>query len=213
MGDIPAATFMELTKRKTADMAKQIDPVAAKKIKEDSFVDDLSTGGTREECLRFKGTEDPITLLCDGTFSRILGEGGFEIKAIALSGEKDGQALEKLGGAVFGFQYSNETDMLEVKFRVNISEHRRKKPTGPDLTLETLDELRDVVLTKRICLRIVSTQFDMLGIVSPLTIILKSKLKDLYKAGLDWDEPIQGDLRQVWVEMFETLVRTGSVKF
>ena len=53
MGDTPAATFMELTKKKTAVMAKDIDVVAARKIDKDSFVDDLTTGGTLEECLRF----------------------------------------------------------------------------------------------------------------------------------------------------------------
>ena len=37
MGDTPAATFMELTKRQTADMAAELDEVAAKKIKEDTF--------------------------------------------------------------------------------------------------------------------------------------------------------------------------------
>ena len=109
------------------------------------------------------------------------------MKAIALTGEKDGEALEKLGGAVFGFPYSTEADILEVRFRVNISEHRRKKPTGPDLTVETLDQLQSAVLTKRVCLRVVSSQYDMLGIVSPLTIILKSELKELYQVGLDWD--------------------------
>ena len=213
MGDTPAATFMELTKRKTADMAKHIDEVAAKKIKEDSFVDDLSTGGTKEECLRFKGVEDPVTLLCDGTFPQILAKGGFEVKAIALSGEKDGEALKKLGGAVFGFPFSTENDTMEIKFRVNVSEHRRKKPTGPDLTLETLDQLQTAVLTKRVCLRVVASQYDMVGIVSPLTIIMKSELKNLYQVGLDWDQPLEGELREDWVRMFETLVRTGSIKF
>ena len=213
MGDTPAATFMELTKRKTADMAKDIDVVAAKKIKEDSYVDDLTTGGTREECLRFKGVEDPVTLLCDGTFPQILAEGGFEVKAIALAGEKDGKALEKLGGAIFGFPYSTEADVLEVKFRVNLSEHRRKMPTGPDITVETLDQMQTAVLTKRVCLRVVSSQYDMLGIASPLTIIMKSELKELYQAGLDWDQVMEGDMRENWLKMFETLVRTGSVKF
>ena len=53
----------------------------------------------------------------------------------------------------------------------------------------------------------------MLGIVSPLTIILKSELKELYQVGLDWDQPMEGDMRNKWLKMFETLVRTGSIKF
>ena len=33
MGDTPAANFMELTKKRTAHMAREIDPVAATRIK------------------------------------------------------------------------------------------------------------------------------------------------------------------------------------
>ena len=31
------------------------------------FVDDITTGGSEEECARFKGNEDPGTCKCDGT--------------------------------------------------------------------------------------------------------------------------------------------------
>ena len=46
MEDSPAANFMELTKNRGAMMFKHIDEVVADKIKEDSFVDDFSTGGS-----------------------------------------------------------------------------------------------------------------------------------------------------------------------
>ena len=48
MGDMPAANFMELTKKGTAQMLKQIDKVAADKITKDSFVDDIPTGGNKD---------------------------------------------------------------------------------------------------------------------------------------------------------------------
>ena len=70
MGDTPSANFMELAKRKTAEMAAEIDKAAAKKIKEDTFSDDLTTGGERAECERFKGTEDPVSLTYSGTNSQ-----------------------------------------------------------------------------------------------------------------------------------------------
>ena len=50
--------------------------VAAGKIKKYSFVDDLSTRGTKQECIRFKGVENPETLACDGTMPKLLGCGG-----------------------------------------------------------------------------------------------------------------------------------------
>ena len=213
MGDSPAANFMELTKKKTADMSKHIDVVAASKIKKDSFVDDISTGGTREECARFKGTEDAETLACDGTIPEILETGGWALKAVVVSGEEDGPALQKLGGAVLGLGFSTAQDMLHMKFRVNVSGHLRGKPTDPDLTVETLDKLATAVITKRTCLRVVSSQYDPLGVATCLVIILKVQLKELYKLGLDWDIPLEGGLRNMWVKLFEMLVRCGGIRF
>ena len=82
MGDSPAANYMELTKKGTADMFKHVDIVAAGKVKKDSFVDDISSGGTKEECFRFKGMEDPETLACDGTMPELLSCGGWTLKAM-----------------------------------------------------------------------------------------------------------------------------------
>ena len=44
-GDRPAATLLELGKDITVEAGHDIDPVAAKKLKQDSYVDDFCTGG------------------------------------------------------------------------------------------------------------------------------------------------------------------------
>ena len=73
--------------------------------------------------------------------------------------------------------------------------------------------LNSAIITKSICLHVVSTQYDIIGIASPLTIMLKVYLKELYQLAVGWDEPLEGELRAFWVSLFETLARTGSVKF
>ena len=213
MGDTPAACFMELTRKKTADKAGHIDPTAADKIKKDAFVDDISTGGRKAECERFKGFENPDTLVCNGTMPQILAEGGFDIKAMCMTGEQDGAALEKLGGTVLGMSWSTATDLMEVRFKVNISPHKRGKPTGPDLTVDTLDQLSTASITKRVCLRVVSSQYDPLGVACPLLITLKCQLKELYKMELAWDEELSGTMREKWINLFEMLVQCGGIRF
>ncbi|GFY19175.1 integrase catalytic domain-containing protein [Trichonephila clavipes] len=47
-------------------------------------------------------------------------------------------------------------------------------------------------------LSIIARIFDHLGFVSPLTIILKIILQDLWKAGLDWDDNISPDILNRW---------------
>ena len=63
-GDRPAGEFLELGKGLTADAGQEIDPVAARKLKKDSYVDDHVTGGTRAEVERMMGTR-----LEDGSYT------------------------------------------------------------------------------------------------------------------------------------------------
>ena len=213
MGDSPAANVMEITKRKTADRGAHIDVVGSKRLKKDSFVDDINSGGKKVECVRFKGNMDPVKLSCDGTLQQILDTGGYDLKAMCMSGEPDGLALEKLGGAVLGVGWSTGQDMMEERFRVNVSVYKRGEPTGPDLTVETLDQLEQAVITKRVCLRVVSSQYSPLGIATPLLVILKVQMKEMYKLVLEWDTPLEGDVRDTWVKHFTMLVKTGGIKF
>ena len=213
MGDTCAACLMELTKKGTCKMSRDVDPVAAKKIEDNSFVDDVSTGGNKQEVDRFKGKMNPETLECDGTMPQILSSGGFSIKAIAVTGEPDGPSLEKLGGAVLGLGWSTATDLMKVTFKVNISPLKHGKLTGPDLTPETLGQLDKAVITKRICLRIASSQYDPLGIISPLTIKMRVGMKELYTMDIGWDTPLGGETRQFWVGMFKSLVFTDGISF
>ena len=79
--------------------------------------------------------------------------------------------------------------------------------------METLHLLDTAVVTKRVCLRIASSQYDPLGIACPLLIILKCSLKELYKMDLSWDQELTGLLRDKWVNFFKMLVECGGIKF
>ena len=64
---------------------------------------------------RFIGVEQEI-LQCTGTVPAILREAGLVLKAIAVSGELDGEKLAKLGGAALGLSWSSEEDLISIKF-------------------------------------------------------------------------------------------------
>ena len=114
-GDIPAAVFLEICMRMAINMFGSIDLMAAHRLFEDHYVDDITSGGTEEEVRRFKGNEDPDTLACDGTMSQILGKANLVLKAIAVSGDADSRAIKKLSGTVLGLKYSTERDMFTVR--------------------------------------------------------------------------------------------------
>ena len=83
-----------------------IDQLAAHRLVNDRFVDDIKSGGDADQVKRFKGEEDPETLTCDGTMPQIFNKANLKLKATAISGEEDGKALEKLSGSVLGHGYS-----------------------------------------------------------------------------------------------------------
>ena len=123
-------------------------------------MDDITSGGNKQEVVRFKGKEDPETLACDGTMTQILGEGHLRLKAVAVSGDPDEGALEKLSGTVLCLVNSTSRDTLVVRFKVNVSARRRGAPTGPDITRDTLGKLKGVALTRKLLLGVTNSQFD-----------------------------------------------------
>lgn len=56
------------------------------------------------------------------------------------------------------------------------------------------------VCTKRTILSEVSQLYDPLGILGPVTILAKILMQELWKSGLDWDEPVTGTILSNWFE-------------
>ena len=149
--------------------------------------------------------------------SQIFGKANLELKAIAVSGEEDGEALKKLSSTVLGHGYSTESDMLSVVFRVNVTARKRGNPTGPDLTRESLHQIYEpgFQITRRLALGIVNGQYDMLGITTPLMIKYKASMRDLFVKELDlnWDRPLSGKNKAIWLSHIKELVTIGQFKF
>ena len=74
-GDISAACQLEVSKSKTSHLGKDIDPQAAQKIDEDTYVDDGVTGGKPEDVERMVGIRGSDGKHHCGTISKILALG------------------------------------------------------------------------------------------------------------------------------------------
>ena len=78
------------------------------------------------------------------------------------------------------------------------------------VTDELIFDLRDVCKhmsdaspTKRNIISLVVRFFDPLGVLSPITV--RFKLQLLCKAGVDWDEPLSGELLPKWNSLYGDL--------
>ena len=133
-GDIPAATFLELGKGLTADAGKHIDPVASRKLKQDSYVDDHITGGSKEEVKRMMGVKQEDGSY-SGTFGEILKKGKLLVKVMVPSGETDKEAMDMLGNKVLAYYWDATSDQMAVMLPINTSGRVRKIKLKPELFL------------------------------------------------------------------------------
>ena len=100
-------------------MNSLIDPVAAARIRDDRYVDDLATGGSRVEVTRFMGNEDE-NLQCDGTIPMILSNASLYLKVLVSSGESNPLKLAKIGHKILGVSWNATGDILSFSFSVKL---------------------------------------------------------------------------------------------
>ena len=70
-----------------------------------------------------------------------------------------------------------------------------------------------MVLTKRLLLGLVMSQYDPMGIICPLTIILKIELRSLFnpELNLGWDDAIPESLHGRWRQVLSMFLRMGDI--
>ena len=85
----------------------------------------------------------------------------------------------------------------------------------PDLATADIPRLPSLLLTKRKLLGLVMSIFDVSGLLSPVTIKLKLKLKKLFRnenVQLTWDDEIPADLHPPWVKLLTELLSMPRVE-
>ena len=215
-GDLPASVLLELVKEIAAKAGAAIDEETAKKIFEDSYVDDNLSGGSPEQVEKMIGDCDEVDgkFVYNGTVSKILGLVGMTPKVIVRSGESDPRKLDKLGGRVLGHPWDAENDKLRFKLTVNLNEKRRGIRTGPDLTMETLHIVDGVNFTKRIILSMLNSFFDPTGMISAFLIKFKIMMREVSgNPDWDWDTELPRKFQEEWRVAVKEVVCAPEIVF
>ena len=212
-GDQIAGLILELVKTMAAEMGKEIDAEASHQIARKTYVDDGAGGGSREQVERFRGKL--VDGYYDGTLARILALVGLKLKVMVASGDTDQEKLDLLGEKTLGHVWRPTEDKLVFSFAVNLSTTKRRgEKAEADLTTDDIPRLPERRLTKRMLLSIVMSQYDPMGLMCPIIVILKIKLRELYspERDLEWDMPIPRDLHAEWVELITMLLQAGEIE-
>jgi len=149
----------------------------AKDIQQNLYVDNVVSGCDDEESAA-KYYRQARDIMSKAKFNlRSWASNNQHIKTVA---QHDNVADDKTEVNVLGLQWDTSHDMLKA-FPKQFS------------------SIKSDLATKREVLRDISQTFDPLGILAPVTIRAKLFMQDLWKEGIDWDEPLTTDLRTRWL--------------
>ena len=213
-GDQAAGLVLELVKGLAADLGHEIDPEASKQIRDHTYVDDGAGGGSREQVDRFKG--ELVNGQYTGTIARILKLVNLKLKVMVSSGDDDEESLKLLGDKTLGHIWRPKEDVLVFKVIVNLTPTKFRKRSQfvvEDLCEKDIPRLPQIHLTKRALLGFVNSQYDPMGLICPLLIILKINLRDLFGPNTEhgWDDPIPQEERAKWLEIISMFLKVGDI--
>ena len=213
-GDRSAACQLESSKKKIAKAGESIDPEASRKLIDDTYVDDGFSGGKKESIERMVGVKDANGKY-DGTISQILALGGFEVKEFVIEGDMEQADKNLLGNAVFGYGYDAKTGLMKMPVSLNLSKKKRSIRTLPDLTVNDLERLRSIQMTKRNLLGITNSFGDFLGVADPFTLRFKLLMRNLFDRSepLKWDDAIDDLEKEAWIALISEAVHEGELIF
>ena len=208
-GDKCAPAITSAAIRETADLYSHIDKVAAEKIKDDMYVDDMATGGDNHE----------ETELLKKNASTIMEKGGFHFKGFVMSGDTKEENIALLGtgevGRVLGIGWNPTEDAFVVNVRINTSKKFKGARKGPDMTKEEIPSLIKEKFSRRLLLGLTNSIYDVYGFLVPITIQLKILLRETYKNDLNlrWDDDIPQELKEKAVAVLLLAKEAEKLRF
>ena len=211
-GDQIAGLILELVKSLAANLGRSLDEEASHQILHKTYVDDGAGGGTRDQVERFRGNR--VNGCYDGTIAQILGLVGLKLKVMVASGDEDSEAISLMGEKVLGHNWKPTEDKFVFKMKTNLATSKRGgQKSDKELTVDDIGKLPSMILTKRMLLGLVMSQYDPMGLICPVTIILKIHLRGLFSPGsnLDWDEALPRHLHETWTGIISMLLHMGDI--
>ena len=161
----------------------------ANKLKNDIYVDNIITGASSdEEAIKLYTTSKHLFLEASMNLREWLSNSG-KVNEIIPTNDR----AEKKEMHVLGHTWDYRTDTLSLK------------PT------KALDAATP--LTKRNILKRVASVFDPMGLSSPVILLGKILLQDIWSKTLDWDDVIDDEtIRKRWSVLAEDLQEVSNLK-
>ncbi|XP_055918311.1 uncharacterized protein LOC129950394 [Eupeodes corollae] len=169
----------------TARLAKENYPKAAKAIEEDFYIDDCTTGAhTVKEAIKLAKEIDTILKGAKFELRKWKSNSNAVIQAMDSESEKTLLFSEGEGTTILGLKWLIEED----KFTFMV-----KNPKF------------DGIITKRKIVSHVAQLYDPNGYISPVTIIGKILIQDIWRSRIDWDDRPATEIERRWSEFWDSI--------
>ena len=196
----PSGNMAECGLRRTVELCKNEFPLAYDPIVHDTYMDDCVSGtDTSDQALR---VTDELQVA--------VGNGGFTLKGFTMSGSDPPEHLsnDSKSVAVAGLKWFPKGDLLKF----NISELNFTKNERGRKAIDNAGVIPED-LTLRDCVSRTAEVFDPIGRVALLLGTMKLDISILHKRCLGWDNPIPGELKNIWAANFDVIKEIGNIKF
>jgi hypothetical protein len=185
-----AATYA--LRRTVADHGGK-DPLVDNTVCKSFYVDD---------CLRSVTNVADVTWMVNGVRT-LLKQGGFKLTKFISNSKAVLYVIPETDVALGNREltFDSQSKALGVKWNVSY-----------DNLLFDIEIAKAEPLTKRSILKITSSMFDPLGLISPVLIVGKMIFQTATRLKIDWDQEIPLDLQKKWLEWTESLSSLADVR-
>lgn len=176
----------------TARESKENHPIAAKAIEEDFYMDDCTTGAeTVGKAIKLAREIDSI-----------LRKAGFELRQWKSNGRSVVEAMDSEPENTVLFSEGEGTTILGLKWLINVDK----------FTFVVKNAEIEEKVTKRKIVSHVAQLYDPNGYISPVTIVGKIIIQDLWKIRIEWDENLPVELERRWIEYWKSIIHLQDFK-
>ena len=205
----PSPFLLRGTLRHHLSKYEEMDPLFVQALKDSLYVDDL-VGGSSDE--------DQAYDIYQNTKKR-LKEDDFEMhKWKSNCGElmrqtEQGEENSKVFDSKKVKPCKETVDNLSEREKIlGIVWNRHKDTLHFDL-MGIVSKAEGLVVTKRNVLRVLSSIFDPLGRISPITVTTKILLQDTCETKSEWNDELNEELKHKWFNWIEGLKKVAEITF
>ena len=176
----------------------------AKVLKNDTYVDDCLSSSETQELNEAKAR----------SIVKVLAKAGMSVKAVTKSGEPPSEEVSADGQhvGVVGMLWDPEADNLKLDIK-ELFFGKAQRGKQPSAVVGDVKTALSKVFTRRTMVGKVAGVFDPLGLLTPVSAMLKLDLQEICKMKLGWDNQIPEVLLDKWVRNLDNIEQCREVVF